>query len=77
MLGDPFAERQVDPVGVIDEEAQRFVPGLLEGDEVELASRGRGAAAGCLLEVFHWFGAKKKWARPTSRTLGTKKLKPV
>ena len=36
MLGDPFAERQVDPVGVVDEEAQRFGARLLDGDQVEL-----------------------------------------
>ena len=36
MLGDPFAERQVDAVGVVDEEAQRVVPRLLEGDQVDL-----------------------------------------
>ena len=36
MLGDPFAEREIDAVGVIDENAQGFGAGLLESDDVEL-----------------------------------------
>ena len=36
MLGDPFAERQVDARRVVDEEAQRFGSRLLERDQVEL-----------------------------------------
>ena len=36
VLGDPFAERQVDATGVVDEEAQRFLARLLERDQIEL-----------------------------------------
>ena len=36
VLRHPFAERQIDPLGVVDEEPQRFVAGLLDGDEIEL-----------------------------------------
>ena len=36
MPGDPFAKRQVDPVGVVDEEAQGLRPGALQADQVEL-----------------------------------------
>ena len=68
MLGDPFAERQVDPAGVVDEEAQRLGAGLLDGDQVELGIELGQLLLDVLLEVGHaWFGPKKKWARPTSR----------
>ena len=36
MLGDPLAERQVDAVGVVDEDAQGLGPGALQRDQVEL-----------------------------------------
>ena len=35
MMGDPFTERQIDPVGVVDEEAQHLVARLLDGDQVD------------------------------------------
>ena len=37
-MGDPFAEREIDPVGVVDEEAQRLAARLLDGDQVDLRS---------------------------------------
>ena len=36
VVGDPFAERQADPVGMVDEEAQRLAARLLDGDQVEV-----------------------------------------
>jgi len=36
MVGDPLAERQVDSIGVVDEEAQRFVAGLLDGEQIDV-----------------------------------------
>ena len=35
MVRDPFAEREVDPLGMVDEEPQRVVPRFLEGDDVD------------------------------------------
>ena len=65
MLGDPFAERQVDPAGVVDEDAQRLVAGLLDGDQVELGVELGELLLDVLLEVGHaWFGAKKSGPGP-------------
>ncbi len=60
MVGDPFAQRQIEPVGVVDEEAQRLGARLLEGDQVEVrvelgqlalrALRGTSSA----VKVFEW-----------------------
>ena len=74
MLGDPFAEREVDPVGVVDEEPQRFLAGLLHGDQVEVRVELGQLLLDVVLEVVHTgFGAKKKWARPTSGTARDRK----
>ena len=69
VLGHPFAERQIDAAGVVDEEAQGLVPRLLEGNQVKLGIELGELLLNAVLEVCHaWFGPKKKWARPTSRT---------
>ena len=58
MLGDPFAERQIDAAGVVDEEAQRLVARALQGDQVELGIELGELLLNVLLEVGHaWFGA--------------------
>ena len=70
MMGDPFAEGEVNAAGMIDEEAQRFGARLLEGDEIELCIEIAKLLLNGLLEVFHRVWAQKKWARPTSGTTG-------
>ena len=68
MLGDPFAERQVDPARMVDEDAQHFLAGLLDSDDVEVRVELGKLLSGCPLGgLSYGFGAKKKWARPTSR----------
>ena len=68
MLGDAFAEGEVDAAGMVDEDAQRLGAGSLNGDQVEFRIEVGKLRLDVLLEVGHaWFGAKKKWARPTSR----------
>ena len=47
VLGDPFAERQVDPARVIDEDAQGLVAGSLDGDQVELGIELGKLLLGC------------------------------
>ena len=47
VLGDPFAERQVDAPGVIDEKAQGLGARALDSDQVEAPNRVRLAAAEC------------------------------
>jgi len=60
MLGDPFAEREVDATGVVDEEPQRFLARLLERDQVELCIELAKLLLDVLLEVFHLVEAVKK-----------------
>jgi len=72
-MGDPFAERQVNTTGMVDEEAQRFFARLLERDQIELGIELKELLLNVLLEVFHGVEAQKKWARPTSGTTGRTK----
>jgi hypothetical protein len=72
-MGDPFAKRQVDAGGMVDEEAQRFLARLLERDQIELGIELTELLLNVLLEVCHWVEAQKKWARPTSGTSGLTK----
>ena len=36
MVGHPFAQRQIHPAGVVDEEAERLGAGSLERDQLDL-----------------------------------------
>ena len=70
MLGDALAQRQVDPVGVVDEEPQRLGAGLLEGDHLDLGLELGESLFDFLLQFRHRLGrfflrsrAKKRWAR--------------
>ena len=60
MVGDPFAERQVDATGMVDEEAQRFFARLLERDQIELGIELTELLLNVLLEVCHTVEAVKK-----------------
>ena len=79
MLGDPFAERQVDAARVVDEDAQRFLAGLLDGDEVELGIELGELLSGCPLEgLSYWVrGEKKVGQAHFSILLGRKSLRSV
>jgi hypothetical protein len=53
VVGDPFAEGEVDAARVVDEEAQRFLARLLERDQVELGIELVELLLDVLLEVCH------------------------
>jgi len=53
-MGNPFAKLEVDPTGVVDEEAQRFLARLLERDQIELGIELAELLLDVLLEVCHW-----------------------
>lgn len=53
MVGDPFAEREVDAFRVIYEEPQRFGARLLERDEVELGVELAKLPLDVLLKILH------------------------
>ena len=78
VLGDPFAERQIDPVGVVDEEAQRFGSGALDGDQIELRIELTELLLDVVLEVFHLIrGEKKVGQAHFSTMLGLNSLNSV
>jgi hypothetical protein len=53
---------------MVDEDAQRFCAWALYGDQVDFRVEFGELLLNVVLKVWHaWFGAKKKWARPTSR----------
>ena len=61
---------------MVDEEAKRFGPRLLEGNQVQLGVELGELLLDAVFLVMHaWFcfvllvWDKKKWARPTSRSL--------
>ena len=54
------------PLGMVDEEAQRFFARLLERDQIELGVELTKLLLDVLLEVLPLVEAEKKWARPTS-----------
>src|SRR5258705_8734040 len=53
MPGNAFAERKIDALGVVDEEAQRFGPRLLDGDQVELGVELGKLLLDVVFEVWH------------------------
>jgi len=60
MVGDPFAESQVDPLGMVDEEAQGFLARLLERDQIELGVELVELLLDVLLKVWHLVWGEKK-----------------
>ena len=73
MVGDPFAEREVNATGVVDEEAQRFLARLLERDQIELGIELTKLLLNVLLEVCHTFEAVKKVGQAHFGYIGTNK----
>jgi len=56
MPGNPFAERQIDTLGVVDEKAQRFGSRLLDGNQVKLGIELGELLLDVVFEVWHaWF----------------------
>jgi len=55
-----LAEGEVDALGVIDEEPQRFGARLLERDQVELGVELTKLLLDVLLKILHWLEAVKK-----------------
>jgi hypothetical protein len=73
--GDPFAKREVDPTGVVDEEAQRFLARLLKRDQIKLGIELTELLLNVLLEVCHTVEAVKKVGQAHFEYCGeTKKL---
>src|SRR6185437_11208165 len=65
MMGDLFAEFQVDPPGVVDEEPQRLVARLLDGEQVDFRVELGKLALNVLLKVSHvadQWGVRKAFA---------------
>ena len=60
VVGDPFAECEVDATRMVDEEAQGFLARLLERDQIELGVELAELLLDVLLEVFHWSKGVKK-----------------
>jgi hypothetical protein len=53
MLRDLFAEGEVDAARVVDEEAQRFLAGLLYGNQIELGIELTKLLLDVILKVLH------------------------
>ncbi len=63
-----LTKRQVDPVGVIDIDAQGLAAGALHGDNLDLRIKGVELLLDVFSKVCHaWLEPKKKWASPTSQ----------
>ncbi len=60
VVGDAFAEGEVNSTGVVDKEAQRFCARLLERDQVDLCVELAELLLNVLLEVCHSVEAEKK-----------------
>ncbi len=73
MVGDPFAEGEVDTARVVYEEAQRFFARLLERDQIDLGVELTELLLNVLLEVCHWVEAVKKVGQAHFRYCGETK----
>src|SRR5688572_7456746 len=58
---DGLAQREVDPTGPVDEEAQRAGARMIERDELDLGIELPQPRLNCLFEVS--LAHKKRWAR--------------
>lgn len=60
MSGHPFAEGEVDALGMVDEQAQRLASRLLEGNQVKARVDLPELALDVILQVFHSNRSEKK-----------------
>lgn len=73
VLRDLFAEGEVDAARVVDEKAQRFLAGLLYGNQIELGIELTKLLLDVILKVLHRFEDVKKVGQAHFRYYGTNK----
>ena len=72
MVGHAFTETKVDPIRVVDEEAQGFLARLLQRDQIELGVELTKLPLDVLLKILHWIEAVKKVGQAHFRYFGTR-----